>query len=630
MGTSHSSSATTSTIRRCQSSSSVTTSRPSTVALNVDVVSSKISFDRSLLLLIIESGLPLVCHLATGEEVAFGKTPARVIGGDWHPTNALALVSKSGVISIHGYVPSERHFVQINTFDFSTLTFGTPITGCGWNCKGTYLSAFSAAQTMPRLTSIFRVPFHSISGARSTTLIKSHRVTVMLASRHNPKLLILGTSNGNVLFLYDDDDIPRSLRSLYDSCGDNDALDRRRRGDAPDMLRDDGFTARELRDAGYSPSELLPLCRVPPMIEQQQSDSLRCDFHELVGFDVICEDKFGVVTFVRAQDSADIRVAYDDGTFNSVTTVDECLATDYMVHGAVRLLQWKHPKRRRTGSIGSGGSGGSGESAHSDTQTEKQEVDVTSFASDVSFLTTSADGSLLLCGSMDGSAFVVVVRTRRIWQTFPRVSKSKKDDNNDSNDDFVSPLTCGAWTHLTNDFCCIGSRDQTVRCYDVFDGECKFTVCCSSYLISCVRFSPDDRFVVFGSWDDTFHVVDSMDGDIVWEGKSVAEIVDIFVGDDDNNEALIVVTKEGELDFVPKSELGCGVGWRETRVLDVKYAVCSGTHARSGSLFRKLAGLEVLIRIVFEFLFDSRIDASRNVFSKLAAVSTLSNSGGGV
>ena len=594
-----------------------------------------------------------------------------MIGGDWHPTNALALVSKSGVISIHRYVPLERHFVQINTFDFSTLTFGTPITGCGWNCNGTYLSAFSAAQTMPRLTSIFRVPFHSISGARSTTLIKSHRVTVMLPSRHDPKLLILGTSNGNILFLYDDD-IPRSLRSLYDRCGDDDALDRRRRGDAPDKLRDDGFTARELRDAGYSPSELLPLCRVPPMIEQQQSDSLRCDFHGLVGFDVICEDKFGVVTFVRAKDSADIRVAYNDGTFNSVNTVDECLATDYMVHGAVRMLQWEHPKRRRRGSIedtrasssgggsggsdgsggsggsggnggsggsggsdgsgGSSGSGGSGGSAHSGTQTEKQEVDVTSFASDVSFLTTSADGSLLLCGSMDGSAFVVVVRTRRIWQTFQRVSKSKKDDNNDSNDDFVSPLTCGAWTHLTNDFCCIGSRDQTVRCYDVFDGECKFTICCSSYLISCVRFSPDDRFVVFGSWDDTFHVVDSTDGDIVWEGKSVAEIVDIFVGDDDNNEALIVVTKEGELDFVPKSDLGCVGTWRETRVLDVKYAVCSGTHARlgGGSPFRKLAGLEVLIRIVFEFLFDSRIDASRNVFSKLAAVSTLSSGGGGV
>lgn len=117
----------------------------------------------------------------------------------------------------------------------------------------------------------------------------------------------------------------------------------------------------------------------------------------------------------------------------------------------------------------------------------------------------------------------------------------------------------------------------------------------------------------------------------MWSSKSEGEIVNIYVGDNDHNEALVVVTKEGEIVYVPRSDLsGVGIAstWREERVVDVLYAVCSGTHVRMGksSPIRKLAGLEVLLQIVFEFLFTRGVDGVRNVWSTCAAVSTLASS----
>ena len=73
----------------------------------------------------------------------------------------------------------------------------------------------------------------------------------------------------------------------------------------------------------------------------------------------------------------------------------------------------------------------------------------TSFESEVSFLTSTQDGTLLLCGSMDKIGFIVVTKTRRIWHRLLGATSS---------------LTCGAFTNATNNFCCIGSRDNHVRC----------------------------------------------------------------------------------------------------------------------------------------------------------------------
>jgi hypothetical protein len=98
-------------------------------------------------------------------------------------------------------------------------------------------------------------------------------------------------------------------------------------------------------------------------------------------------------------------VSYEDGTRNNVNTVDECLATDYLDHGAVRLLQWEHPRRRRRRRRRreqSGSSGSECDQPRGGVETAEKLQKKTSFTSDVSFLATSADGLLLLCGSEDG------------------------------------------------------------------------------------------------------------------------------------------------------------------------------------------------------------------------------------
>jgi hypothetical protein len=64
-----------------------------------------------------------------------------------------------------------------------------------------------------------------------------------------------------------------------------------------------------------------------------------------VGYPIICEGKFGMLTFVHPDCPEDIRVKYDDGTTNSVNTHCDCLATDgygepSVERGSVRLLRW--------------------------------------------------------------------------------------------------------------------------------------------------------------------------------------------------------------------------------------------------------------------------------------------------
>jgi len=100
-----------------------------------------------------------------------------------------------------------------------------------------------------------------------------------------------------------------------------------------------GISAIACRDAGYSPEELLELCHTP----YDKTQAYNWAGYE--GHPVICEGKFGKLTFVHPRCPEDIRVEYDDGTRNSVNTHANCLATDgygipSIQYGSARLLFW--------------------------------------------------------------------------------------------------------------------------------------------------------------------------------------------------------------------------------------------------------------------------------------------------
>ena len=232
---------------------------------------------------------------------------------------------------------------------------------------------------------------------------------------------------------------------------------------------------------------------------------------------------------------------------------------------------------------------------------EKQNIHTTktSFESEVSFLTSTQDGTLLLCGSMDKIGFIVVTKTRRIWHRLLGATSS---------------LTCGAFTNATNNFCCIGSRDNHCRLYDVFDGTIK-KVFSFTYLVSFVRFFPMDDFIVGGSWGQSCSIVSTKEDDdqLIWKRKFDSEIVDLFYGNDSINDALIIVTQEGEIHYISRSELSGSIGDAyEPRVSDIKYAFLYGTHKRLGAKSYVLMLPVDVIGEIFSFLFHSN-NRNRNV-----------------
>ncbi len=113
----------------------------------------------------------------------------------------------------------------------------------------------------------------------------------------------------------------------------------REAGRSADECRLAGFSAEQCRDAGYSADELLELC-FPPYGEPRVYN-----WNGYQGSNIICEGKFGILTFVHPGYPEDIRVEYLDGSTNSVNTHAECLATDgygspSIERGSVRLLRW--------------------------------------------------------------------------------------------------------------------------------------------------------------------------------------------------------------------------------------------------------------------------------------------------
>jgi hypothetical protein len=453
---------------------------PSIIQLDIDIRQAKISLDRNHLLIISEDSKAIIFNLNDGLEIEFDFPLAstNVIDGDWHPSGGLVLASTLGTISTFRFDRTDSIFYKIKTYTlevFRLLSWRSS-TACIphqviFDCHGIDSLTF-IPQTKPRQTIISRIPYaaNAANAANADTsqdvasdtnqsqiLLSGKNIKVGMTSPVDPNLLIMGTNDGEVLFLNitrntNPPPIPRPLRSIFDRSGYDDAHDRHQKGQTAIKCRNDGFTARELRDAGYDATSLLPLCLLPPQIETKEGD-MKCNFTDLINQDIICENKFGTITYVHATDKADIRCKYRDGSTNTINTHDNCIATDYLSKDSVRLLEFTEKCPRRFGSIDAiHFDASTSTSNNSDSNKEEKQnmfTTKTSFESEVSFLTSTQDGTLLLCGSMDKVGFIVVTKTRRIWHRLLGATSS---------------LTCGAFTNATNNFCCIGSRDNHVRC----------------------------------------------------------------------------------------------------------------------------------------------------------------------
>jgi hypothetical protein len=340
------------------------------VEIDVEIISTKISHDQKLLLILEEGGQAIVVCLKDGKEIPFGHAAAQehIVTGDWHcDSKTLLLASRTGNLSIFRYSPKQHHFVFVHQFPIKSetdrhwigslnaslrVTFnhhGTSITTCYYANDRTcfLLLVLFDGQTLSRPT---RIPFNHFHFGK---------VTCMATLDH--RLTIVGTSTGKVLFKMKNQDKEedfRSLRSLYHRIGE-DAYDKRKKGDTPRELRDSGFSCIELREAGYKADELHALCALPPSTKNGD-----CDFTHLSDAQIICENKYGRITFVHPNDPADIRVVYQDGSTNTINTHDQCLATDYLERGSVRLLQWS--SGGGSGKSSSGSSGGSNSIATQD------------------------------------------------------------------------------------------------------------------------------------------------------------------------------------------------------------------------------------------------------------------------
>ena len=573
--------------------STPTTDRPSTIELDVDIVSAKISFHRKLLLVITEDGKALVVYLETGKEIPFEpELKAVVVDGDWHVDGkTLAIVSSLGALFVYRLVEHNRHFTKIGSHAIAGSPSNILVATCSFNNVGTLLTTYYSSKTAgaTRSNVILQLSFdgtHLLPAPQPMPpLVPSHQVTCIMQSVQDPHLLVIGTSNGQVVLKNAKQDF-QHLRMLKDRSGTEDAHDRKQRGHSARVLKDAGFSARELRDAGFEAHELLCLCQKPPM------DVNTCNFSTYLNASIICENKYGTITFVHPKDPADIQVLYQDGSTHTINTHDQCMATDYLIDGSVRLLQWKHPQKRYHGAL----------KTEDENEAAASCFDKNCFQNAVSFLAQSTDGALLLCGSTDTNAFIVVTKTRRIWHRLTGQTCA---------------LTCGAFTQKSSHFCCTASRDCTAFVYDVFDGDLKFVVHGHTYLISSVQFTPTDQFVVTSSWDNTVLVSSANDGEKMWSNKYESEVITFFFGDNAVHEALIVVTKEGELHYISASDLGHKIETRTDRVIDIKITVLLGLHRRLGkhSFLQMLAGSEVVVRIVFDFLFHES-EHMQNVVSK--------------
>ena len=124
-----------------------------------------------------------------------------------------------------------------------------------------------------------------------------------------------------------------------------------------------------------------------------------------------------------------------------------------------------------------------------------------------------------------------------------------------------------------------------------------------------------DDFIVGGSWGQSCSIVSTKEDDdqLIWKRKFDSEIVDLFYGNDSVNDALIIVTQEGEIHYISRSELSGSIGDAyEPRVSDIKYAFLYGTHKRLGAKSFVLMLPVDVIGEIFSFLFHSN-NRNRNV-----------------
>ena len=618
------------------------THRPSLVEIDVEIISTKISHDQKLLLILEEGGQAIVVCLKDGKEIPFGHAAAQehIVTGDWHcDSKTLLLASRTGNLSIFRYSPKQHHFVFVHQFPIKSetdrhwigslnaslrVTFnhhGTSITTCYYANDRTcfLLLVLFDGQTLSHPT---RIPFNHFHFGK---------VTCMATLDH--RLTIVGTSTGKVLFKMKNQDKEedfRSLRSLYHRIGE-DAYDKRKKGDTPRELRDSGFSCIELREAGYKADELHALCALPPSTKNGD-----CDFTHLSDAQIICENKYGRITFVHPKDPADIRVVYQDGSTNTINTHDQCLATDYLERGSVRLLQWS--SGGGSGKSSSGSSGGSNSSSNnnsnssnnnsnnsnnSNSNSSNATANVAAFKpkAGVAFITQSHDGTLILVGSTHGSAFIVVTKTRRIWHMLG----SLNDDERDHRGGDENELLCGSFTNTSNNYCCTGSRNGSTRVYDVFEGDLLFVVAKTfggpASLISSLQYNPTDEYLIQSSWgDNTVQLLSAKDGSIVFTNQFESEIVDVYLGNDVTNDALIVITQEGELHFVHSYDLPLAPRQLyNARIHDVHRSFLLGMHKVLGkhSPVIKLAGCEGVLRIIITFLFHAKEDKENVVFRRI-------------
>ncbi len=364
------------------------------------------------------------------------------------------------------------------------------------------------------------------------------------------RLCVAGTSTGEVVFFQPSPDpsaaaasppvVALPLRNLLDPQLSSTPSDLRAAGYSLARCRAEKLLSAETcYRAGFAVADILACCAEP--------DAQR-GFAGAVGCRVVCEGTVGTITYVRRDDPWDIRVLMDGGERNRVNTIEGCLATDGFgqepcARGDVRYLCWAGPQARTR----------SKPPLH---DTER------SFRSAVSALAFSGDGRILVCGSDDTTAKIVVSKTRRVWHVL--------------SGHHTRAITCVAVNPQAT-LCATGSRDNTAAIWNVEEGEL-VTVIEHSYLVASLTFSPAGKHVVSASWDDTLkvtHVFFSGKTEEVVQTRMDSRIVRVWVAESGR---LLVITGEGVLHDFEVSGLRAAAGTDHTVniLLYVRYACSTG------------------------------------------------------
>ena len=143
-------------------------------------------------------------------------------------------------------------------------------------------------------------------------------------------------------------------------------------------------------------------------------------------------------------------------------------------------------------------------------------------------------------------------------------------------------------------------------------------------IISLIQFTSNDKHIIISSYNNTtadnsiINIISSKDGHTVWTKQYESEIINVIYGSSlksNDDVQLISITQEGELFYEYQIPYQCH-GYYD-RMIDIRNMFLYGLHKRIGkySYLQKLGGLEVLVKIIFEYLFHKN-ECSRNVISK--------------